>query len=267
MLIFLDETFRTRKTGAQELPMGALCGLGIPEASLRQVACDVFQLKRKHLSEEVARDKELKGKVLLKRRAFDLRAETGESPYLALVSDLIRYIVRKKLPVFGTVCFEERNKEFKCTDVTALDRTFSHLFERIDMCMRIRNNDEMGILVFDDRDLGTNEKNSTAITNFFLRSAKGRKLDRIVDTPLFGISQAQNVGLQLADLVTTILGMRFQEHPNGVEFYEQLEPAIFRWQEPVGKWHSGLRVIGDPENHNRYKKNSTGWPFGPRSGQ
>lgn len=262
MLIFLDETFRTRKTGEQEFPMGALCGLGIPEAAQRQVARDVFLLKRKHLGEEVARDRELKGKVLLKRRAFDLRERTGASPYLALVADLVRYIIRKKLPVFGTVCFDARNKEFKCTDVTALDRTFSHLFERIDMCMRIRNDHEMGILVFDDRDLGTNERNSTAITNFFLRSAQGRKLDRILDTPLFGISQAQNVGLQLADLVTTILGMRFEEHPNGKEFFDLLEPAIFKWQEPVGKWHSGLRVIGDPANHDRYKKKA---PAGPKT--
>jgi hypothetical protein len=173
---------------------------------------------------------------------------------LALVEDVVRYLKKSKLPVFGTVCFEQGANEFKCNDVTALHRTFSHLFERIDICMRIRNNYEMAQIVFDDRDHGTNAKNATTITNFFRRSKFGRKLDRIIDAPLFGISQAQNVGLQLADLVTTIIAMRFEEHPNGVEFYKLLEPAIFHWEDPKGVHHSGLRVIGDPENEKRYKK-------------
>lgn len=254
MLIFLDESFRLRKSLTGDVPLGALCGLGIPEAEMNSISRDIFQLKRKHLSDEYARDKEVKGTELLKNYAFKMRAMHGESKNLNLAEDLVRYIKRKKLPVFGTVCFEEAAKEFKCNDVTALDRTFSHLFERIDICMRIRNNHEMGQLVFDDRDHGTNSKNATAITNFFRRSTVGKKLDRIIDAPHFGISQAQNVGLQLADFVTTIIAMRFEEHDNGNEFYKLLEPAIFRWEEPIGVPHSGLRVIGDPTNKTRYKK-------------
>jgi hypothetical protein len=73
---------------------------------------------------------------------------------------------------------------------------------------------------------------------------------------LFGISQAQNVGLPLADLVTTIIAMRFEKHPNGTEFYKQLEPVIFHWEETKDVHHLGLRVIDDPANEIRYKKNA-----------
>lgn len=258
MLIFLDESFRSRKSGDIELPFGALCGLGIPETDINRISQDIFRLKRKHLGDDYARDKEMKGTDLLKNYAFKMRDKYGHSKNLALVEDVVRHIKKTKLPVFGTVCFEKGANEFKCNDVTTLHRTFSHLFERIDTCMRIRNSHEMAQLVFDDRDHGTNDRNATTITNFFRRSTSGRKLDRIIDAPLFGISQAQNVGLQLADLVTTIIAMRFEEHPNGSEFHKLLETAIFRWEEPRGVPHSGLRVIGDPANEHRYKKESTG---------
>jgi hypothetical protein len=254
MLIFLDESFRSRSSAPDRLPFGALCGLGIPETDINRVSHEIFRLKMKHLGENYAREKEMKGTDLLKNFAFKMRANYGHSKNLALVADLVRYIKKAKLPVFGTVCFETGGNEFKCTDVTALHRAFSHLFERIDMCMRIRDSHEMAQVVFDDRDHGTNSRNATTITNFFRRSKVGRKLDRIIDAPLFGISQSQNVGLQLADLVTTIIAMRFEEHPNGREFYKLLEPAIFHWEEPKGVHHSGLRVIGDPANETRFKK-------------
>lgn len=254
MLIFLDESFRSRASAAGQLPFGALCGLGIPESEINRISQEIFRLKMKHLGDDYAREKEMKGTDLLKNYAFKMRTTHGHSKNLALVEDVVRHLKRSKLPVFGTVCFEKGANEFKCNNVTALHRTFSHLFERIDMCMRIRNSHEMAQLVFDDRDHGTNARNATTITNFFRRSKDGRKLDRIIDAPLFGISQAQNVGLQLADLVTTIIAMRFEEHPNGTEFYKLLERAIFHWEEPIGVYHSGLRVIGDPANERRYKK-------------
>lgn len=269
MLIFLDETFRVRKSKSGEMPIGALCGVAIRERELTRVANDIFKLKQKHLGDDYAREKEMKGKDLLKKFAFKMRDEHGLSNNLALVEDLVRYIKRKKIPVFGTVCLQEDLKQFACENVTALDKTFRYLFERIDMFMRIEEKDDMAILVFDDRDHGTNLANSTAITNFFVRSPYGLTMDRILDTPFFGISQSQNVGLQLADLVTTIIGMRFEQHPNGDEFFQHLKPCIYRWQEPMGQWHSGLKIIRRPQDnhvrskrHDMHKKKA---PAGPKA--
>lgn len=246
MLIFLDETFRIWEE--KSLPLGALCGVAIRERELTRVANDVFKLKQKHLGDEFAREREIKGKELLKPYAFKMREQHGNSRNLALAEDLIRYLRRKKIPVFGTVCFEESLKEFACQNMTALDKTFRYLFERIDMFMRIQDKEDVAVLVFDDRDHGTNLKNATAITNFFLRSPDGLSLDRVLDTPFFGISQSQNVGLQLADLVTTVIGMRFERNPNGGEFFKLLKPCIYRWQDPPGVSHSGLKVIRRPEH-------------------
>lgn len=222
--------------------MGALCGVAIPEKQLHRVADDVFRLKLKHFGNEFAREGEIKGKDLLKNYAFKLEASGIESRNLALARDLLNYMQAKGLHVFGCVCFEKGMQKFQCEDMRALDRTFRYVFERLDMCIKIKFPDRMAKLVFDDRDYGINKKNSEAITNFFQRSALGLSLDSIVKTPFFAISQSQNIGLQLADLVTTVIGLRFSSHPEITPYFEILKRCFFSYQER-GRWINSLRVL------------------------
>lgn len=109
--------------------------------------------------------------------------------------------------------------------------------------MKKYREDEMASLVFDDRDYGINRKNSEAITNFFQRSAKGLSMDSIVKTPFFAISQSQNVGLQLADLVTTIIGLRFASSRQIEPYFAALKGAIPGWTEETGWRVSCLKVM------------------------
>lgn len=246
MLIFLDESFRENNSQSKPAPFGVLAGVSLREDALTAIAQDVYQLKYKHLGAEFAKDGEIKGKELTKRYAFNLEAKGIESKNLNLARDLVRYIRRKKIRVFGCVCFRPDMQAFKCQDLTVLDRTYRYLFERIDVFMKIESPTEKAILVFDDRDHGTNTNNATAITNFFLRSPDGLAMDSIIDTPFFAISQAQNVGLQLADFVTTIIGQRFEGFDLIKPLWKELKPAIFSWQDPPGLRHSGLKVIRNP---------------------
>lgn len=241
MLIFFDETFRDSLSypGAT---LGALCGIAIPEKQLHRVADDVFRLKHKHFGNDFARDEEIKGKELLKNYAFKLEAKGIVSRNLALAMDLLNYIQAKGLHVFGCVCFEKGMQKFQCEDVRALDMTFRYVFERIDMFVKVRHPDRMAKLVFDDRDYGINRKNAEAITNFFQRSARGLSLDSILKTPFFAISQSQNVGLQLADLVTTVIGLRFSSHPQSQPYFEILKRCFFSY-ENNGRRVNSLKVL------------------------
>jgi hypothetical protein len=241
MLIFFDETFRDSLSypGAT---LGALCGVAIPEKQLHRVADDVFKLKLKHLGNDFARDKEIKGKELLKNAVFKLEARGIASKNLALATDLLDYLHAKRLHVFGCVCFEKGMQKFQCEDVRALDMTFRYVFERIDMFMKIKHPDRMAKLVFDDRDYGINRKNAEAITNFFQRSSVGLSLDSILKTPFFAISQSQNIGLQLADFVTTIIGLRFSSHPQSGRYFEMLKRCFFHYED--NRHHvSSLKVL------------------------
>ena len=212
MLVFFDETFRA-SLKHPNVTFGALCGVAIPESQLHKVASDVYQLKYKHFGPEFARDGEIKGKNLLKNYVFSLAAKGVQSKNLELAKDLLAYMEAKGLKIFGCVCFEKGMQHFKCEDVASLDMTFRHVFERVDMYLKIKHPGRMAKIIFDDRDFGTNKQNATAITNFFLRSARGLSWDSIIKTPFFAISQSQNVGLQLADFATTVVGLRFMSHP------------------------------------------------------
>lgn len=245
MLIFFDETFRTSQR-APDVTLGALCGVGIREHQLASVAQDVYLLKLKHMGADYARNHEIKGKDLLKNYVFRLAAQGVASKNLALASDLIDYIVGKALPVFGCVCFEKGMQKFQVDDVSVLDHSFRFLFERIDVYMKRVHPKDMACLVFDDRDYGINQKNSEAITNFFQRSAWGLSMDSVVRTPFFAISQSQNIGLQLADFVTTLIGLRFSSSKEVQPYFEKLKKAIPSWQSTRGPHRvSGLKVMRD----------------------
>lgn len=242
MLIFFDESFRTSEKDPT-VTLGGLCGIGIPERQLAAVSHDVYHLKYKHFGADFARDSEIKGKELLKNWVFKLAAKGEVSRNLEFANDLADYIVAKNLPIFGCICFEKGMQKFQVDDVTSLDRTFKYLFERIDTYMKREHPGEMACLVFDDRDYGVNHKNSSAITNFLQRSPPGLAMDSILRTPFFAISQAQNIGIQLADFVTTVISAKYARNENIAPYCDRLRPSIPHWESVDGHHVTGLKVI------------------------
>jgi hypothetical protein len=241
MLVFFDESFRTSRS-LHKKKFGVLAGISIPEKEFHQVSTDVFQLKLKHFGHEFASEKEIKGKELLKSRVFQAQS-AKRHVNLDFTDDLLRYIYSKKLFVFGCVCFDTDFQTFKCQDVRTLDKTFRYLFERVDMFMKIQCPGRLAKLIFDDRDYGINQPNSTAMTNFFIRSPYGLTMTSILKTPFFAISQAQNVGLQLADFVTTIIGLRFESSHAIQPYFDFLRKCIYSYTSDDGKRISGLKIL------------------------
>jgi len=242
MFIFFDETFRVSDKNPA-ISLGGLCGIALPEENMARIAQDVFALKRKHLGSDYANDCEIKGKDIFKDFAFKLEKRGIPSRNLAFAHDLLDYMHQRKLRVFGCVCFEKKLQKFQVEDVASLDKTFRYIFERVDMCLKIERPGHLGKLVFDDRDFNINRKNAEAITRFFQRSATGLALDSIIATPFFAISQAQNIGLQLADFVTTIIGMRFASNEDIQPFFAKLQRQFFEFVNNDGVRVSGLKVI------------------------
>src|SRR5262245_43054505 len=89
-------------------------------------------------------------------------------------------------------------------------------------------------------------------------------MDAIVRTPFYAISQANNVGLQLADLVTTVISLKYAGNGKIEPYYRRLRRAIPSWiLEHAGFRVTGLKVMRDPA----HKRESARRPCGPRSGQ
>jgi hypothetical protein len=255
MLFFFDETFRNSLAHPGR-SFGGLCGIGIPEREIASCADEVFHLKRKLMGREFAENEEIKGKELFKNYVFGLEEKGIRSRNLDLGSAIIEMVGRRRLPVIGCVCFESQLAQFHVDNVAALDKTFRYVFERIDLWMKIQHPDQKALLVFDDRDYGINQRNSEAITRFFQRSQMGARLDSIIQTPFFAISQSHNIGLQLADLVTTVIGLRFASHESIKPFFSKLKRSIPDFHIESDRVISGLKVI----RGNADKKNATSDP-------
>lgn len=250
MLIFIDETFRqcTGKKG-EAVEFGALCGVGIPIQAYSRIATAVFKLKLQYFGREYAENHEMKGKKLLSNRTFRLKEENPNTPQnnLEFVSAVLDILQANKLPVLGCVCFDQKTCKFTSDNDTALANTFKSLCERINMYMKREHPEQKAVIVFDDRDSGTNARNSRAMTNYFVRSKNGNSMrSSILEVPLFAISQVNNIGLELADLVTTIIGVYACGEHGIAELYSKLHRRIYKWQDNYGRPMSTLRWI-DPQ--------------------
>lgn len=233
MLIFIDESFQISRSNKDKV-IGVLGGIGIPEEDFRVVVSDIFALKAKHFGIEKAKTMEIKGSHLFKPYVFKLKDKGIKSKNIELGNDLLQYIVSKKLPIFGTVCFEDSLSAYSCQDVHSLDKTFIYLFERIDIYLKNEFPQKMAKIIFDDWGYVINKLNSEAITNFFVRSPAGLAMSNIIKVPLFAISQAQNVGLQLSDLLAYVIGLKFTGESRIFEQWNLLKAGLYRWEKQIG---------------------------------
>jgi len=223
MLIFLDETFRTHKKTGNRL--GVLSGVAVPEDAFHSLQSEIYHCRRPYHGQVLKPDDEMHGTHLLNNTTRRMLQEKGYSYHYNLVEDVLSLARSRGLRVFGVACFRSDFSTFVCADETKLDLTYRYLFERIDNYMRREFPDRIAKLVFDNRDHKTDERNARAITNFFMRSRVGVSYDSILRVPFFALSQGHNYGLQLADLVTTVLGLRFQG---------------YRWLDPLWRLVQGM---------------------------
>ena len=208
MIVFLDESFRTHQTKGTKF--GALIGVAIHEDVFPQFQEDFYQICKPYVGTVLRDGHDVHGSQLLTNTTLKIKDSGNHCAHWSLAEDLLNFAPNWRVKMFGVVCFRTQFHSFICSDEARLDGTFRYLFERIDRYMRIDHPGTYAKLVFDDRGRQTNEKNARAITRFFLRSSIGSGYDTILKTPFYGLSNSHNYGLQLADLLTTVVARRFQ---------------------------------------------------------
>jgi len=208
MLVFLDESFRQHERTRKHF--GVLAGVAIPEDTFHHFQRELFSVRTPYHGKVLKEESELHGNELLNNMTLRVRKEKGYSLQWNLAEDVLNYACHRGIRVFGVVCFRNGLRSFVCDDQMRLDVTFRYLFERIDVYMKQTFPKRIAKLIFDNRDHQTHEKNAKAITNFLGRSREGLGYDSILRVPFFAVSQGHNYGLQLADLVTTVIALSFQ---------------------------------------------------------
>jgi hypothetical protein len=243
MLVFLDESFRTNINSGNEF--GVLAGVAIPEDVFHEFQLEFYKVRRPYHGVVLKEDQEVHGKELLKKATLKRLKSEGDSAQWRLAGDLLDLAIRFRIKVFGVVCFRPTMKSFVCADEAKLDAPFRYVFERIDNYMKMEFPGRTAKLIFDNREHRTHEVNSRAITNFFVKSAIGKGYDSLLRIPLFAVSQGHNYGLQLADLVTTVVGVRFQGIKEFDPMWQRVKQMLYSTQ--VGAWNqSSLKVMREP---------------------
>jgi hypothetical protein len=242
MLVFLDESFRTNLN--TKLPFGVMAGVAIPEDTYHAFQRDFFMVRRPYHGQVLGESDEIIGQELLTNTTFKVRRKHGVSKHWSLAEDILGFSRSCNIKVFGVVCFRTGLHSFVCSDDTALDPTFRYLFERIDNYMKREFPGRIAKLVFDNRDHRTNELNARAITNFFVGSSLGLGYDSILRVPMFAVSQGHNYGLQLADLVTTVVAAYFQGRREVRPLWEKVKSMLYTVQIGGGR-QTSLKVMRD----------------------
>ncbi len=242
MLVFIDESFRTNaRTGNR---FGVLAGVAIPEDIFHTFQRDIFNVRKPFHGQVLGPDDELHGTELLNSATLKRIAMKGFSYHWNLAEDVLNYSCSRNVKVFGVVCFRSGLHSFVCDDEVKLNVTFRYLFERIDGYMKREFPGRTAKLIFDNRDHKTHEKNAKAITNFFMRSQLGLGYDSILRVPFFAVSQGHNYGLQLADLVTTTIGLFFQGERRYKPMWDIVQKMLY-FSDVGGQRQSSLKVMRD----------------------
>jgi hypothetical protein len=208
MFVFLDESLR--KHSRSGVTFGVLSGVAIPEDTYHTFQRDFYHLCRPYYGKAMEAEGEIKGSKILSKMTFRILEKEGFCYRWNLCMEALQFARSKKLTVFGVVCFREGLSSFICGSDNNLEPTYRYLFERVDLYMKRHFPTKFAKLIFDNRDHSAHECNSRAITNFFTRHTVGLGYDSIIRMPMFAVSQGHNYGLQLADLITTVIGLRFQ---------------------------------------------------------
>lgn len=240
MLVFLDESFRKNENTARDF--GVLAGVAIPEDIFHDFQLEFFQVRRPFHGQVLKENDEIHGKELLNKSTLKRLQLRGSSRHWDLAEELLKLARHRHIKTFGVVCFRPHMKSFVCGDDSAMDVTFRYLFERIDNYMKREFPGRTAKLIFDNRDHKTHEANAKAITNFFTKSQIGRGFDSLLRIPLFAVSQGHNYGLQLADLVTTTIAVRFQGRREFDPLWDITKETLYA-TEIAGKRQTSLKVM------------------------
>ena len=209
----------------------------------------VFAVRRPYHDRVLPEEGEIKGAELLGNATFKSIEKQGFSYQYNLAEELLQFTIRARYPIFAVVCFDPGFHSFACRDEALLDRTFKCLLSRVNRYAECCNSGAIVKLVFDDRTHTINRDNAKAITNFLVKSPVGRGYTNILPYPFFAVSQAHNYGLQLADVLVTVIAKHFAGDKRIDALWNLLYGGFVSFQSGNRRWKS-LKVL-DPDKNKK----------------
>jgi hypothetical protein len=120
-----------------------------------------------------------------------------------------------------------------------LRKDYVYLFERMFYYLEDLNKDQQGIIVFDELEKAMARLLVDQVSNYFIKSAKGRERSRLIVPEPFFVHSDLTTLIQLADILAYIINWGFRASP---KMKEPTRPEIVPYAMKVaGMQYKGLR--------------------------
>lgn len=240
MLYFVDESGIDLK----EAPCSVLAGIGVAEAKVWPFAQQFLKLKEETLRFPRDQGYEAKGTKLLNRRVFrqaalapelersdrdraveallDKNSRGDNASFLELVGlaqaklafarEALDLAERFGMTVFASIVPRDAPQQ---RDDAILRKDFAYLFERIHCHVCDGQDDEHGVLIFDEQDRALSKGLLDQINRYFVETDRGKqRAERMIPMPFFVHSEL-TPAIQLADIVAYTInwGLRLGKMP------------------------------------------------------
>lgn len=201
MLIFADESEWPKPATAGGYTVWAAVALQ-PQLS-KSFSREVFNLERKFWRISEPHEFEIKGRMLLSKRALTSPKK------IEFVEELLSLCKHYQLLAF-TVGMRQLGGPMLTgfsPEESRIFKVYHYLLERIEAMMEESYPEDMAIVLLDSSDKETNKRRAIAFGNFLYGHEAGKSMRRIVETPFF-VSSTLTPGIQVADLFAYALAQQ-----------------------------------------------------------
>jgi hypothetical protein len=219
MFVFVDESEwpRPKTPGGYTVWAGAALHTGKSKDFFR----DLFNLEKKfwHVAEPY--DFEIKGRLLLSRKALSSpkkREFVEELLSLCKLSQVIAFAVGLRYPQTPAMQgFSEPNTFIVISD----------LVERVEAMMAERYPNESAVVVFDSQEDRKDKERALEFGNYLYGTPRGRSVSHVADVPLFASSTVTK-GLQVADVFAYALAQQNMGRPDVRPYCDRIREMEWR---------------------------------------
>jgi hypothetical protein len=193
MLVFVDESEWPKPSVFSGYTVWTAIALQ-PQLS-KDFSREVFNLERKFWRINEPHEFEIKGRMLLNKRALTSPKK------IEFVEEVLSLCKGHHILAFavGMQQIEEAMLAGFSTEESRIFKVYHYLLERVEAMMQETYPDDMAMVLLDSADKETNKRRAIAFGNFLYGHEAGKSMQRIVETPFF-VDSSLTPGIQIADL-------------------------------------------------------------------
>lgn len=229
-----------------ETPLFCLSALGIDADSWHSFDREYLELKRKFFAKEIGERRaeywEIKGNELTKP------SNRTSRPRWAFLNEVLKLCESYDVNYFSTIVI--KNSVTPTPTASLYGQALQILVERFQAYLEEMETSDTGLMIVDSRVGKLDDEVAKGHLSFVFGNSFDRKLDRIIEAPLFA-SSALSAGLQIVDIIGSCIYAynyfrNYATDPNALDYSHvaKIWPSVESRQLRSASYYDGFRRSG-----------------------